>query len=780
MPLVDVLIIADADSPLDPMRTLLKREYGIKTTVVRDCEHESLTDIHCVVAGPQLTADGLSTLKNVRERRPSIPVILFYENTETAVRAFDTGVDHCIRYDNNPATQAACVANLLEDARRAEPETMFVRSALDALTDVFFVFTPELEWLYWNQKVNEVTGYSDTEIADITPLDFIAEDDTELVAAGVERVLEEGCAKEQAALVTKDGSHIPYEFTGALLEDWDGTAVGICGVGRDITKRRARERELKRYETIVETAPAGVFVLDNVGTIIGGNERAWRMAGCTADELVGEPFLSLVEAGVVEEQVVDEYIETVRELLSSTGADRGVLEATVTPVGDEERIYLAHIALLPFEDTFEGTVIVFQDITERKRRENALEYQAERLNTLNHVNEVIRDVMQALVRASTREEIEETVCTHLASDKAYRFAWIGKQQAGTDRVEARASAGVEEDYLAERAGIDDMEGEYVTARTAIRTGEMQVAQRIAENPAFEPWREAALSRGYQSAAAVPLRYRETAYGVLCVYSPRPDAFDETEREVLEELGETIAYAISAAEQYRALITDTVLELEFAFHDPAVFSVEATEKVDCTITLDGVVLQSDGSLVEFITVTGASPESILDLAAARDDIDAALVSEGENEFVLRLTSESSNTTELAEYGGIIRRGVAEDGEGRLVIEFPQDSDVRALYEALSRAYPGTELVGQRERERTSTRGAEFRSTLSDALTERQHEVLKTAYLSGFFEWPRDNTGEEIADTFSISTPTFHEHIRTSERKLLRAFFDEQSPGAKFEP
>jgi len=39
-----------------------------------------------------------------------------------------------------------------------------------------------------------------------------------------------------------------------------------------------------------------------------------------------------------------------------------------------------------------------------------------------------------------------------------------------------------------------------------------------------------------------------------------------------------------------------------------------------------------------------------------------------------------------------------------------------------------------------------------LTERQIEVLETAYYEGFFGWPRESTGEEVAEKLGVSPPT----------------------------
>jgi predicted DNA binding protein len=51
------------------------------------------------------------------------------------------------------------------------------------------------------------------------------------------------------------------------------------------------------------------------------------------------------------------------------------------------------------------------------------------------------------------------------------------------------------------------------------------------------------------------------------------------------------------------------------------------------------------------------------------------------------------------------------------------------------------------------------------------VLTSAYYAGYFEWPRANTAEEVADSLGISPATLHEHLRTAERKLLEQVCEE---------
>ncbi|WP_158057679.1 helix-turn-helix domain-containing protein [Halorussus halophilus] len=62
-------------------------------------------------------------------------------------------------------------------------------------------------------------------------------------------------------------------------------------------------------------------------------------------------------------------------------------------------------------------------------------------------------------------------------------------------------------------------------------------------------------------------------------------------------------------------------------------------------------------------------------------------------------------------------------------------------------------------------------MSDQLTDAQRRALRSSYFAGYYEWPRDSTAEEVADSLGISSPTLHQHLRKAHRELLSAFFAE---------
>ncbi|MFC7027579.1 helix-turn-helix domain-containing protein [Halomicroarcula sp. GCM10025710] len=99
---------------------------------------------------------------------------------------------------------------------------------------------------------------------------------------------------------------------------------------------------------------------------------------------------------------------------------------------------------------------------------------------------------------------------------------------------------------------------------------------------------------------------------------------------------------------------------------------------------------------------------------------------------------------------------------VTLHLTTDVDVREFIERLRRRYPDTQLVARREKTVPHRAHDGIRASLEERLTDRQLEVLRTSYLSGFFDWPRKSTGQDVAAMLDVSQPTVNRHLRVSER------------------
>ncbi|WP_224337588.1 bacterio-opsin activator domain-containing protein [Haloprofundus halobius] len=406
-----------------------------------------------------------------------------------------------------------------------------------------------------------------------------------------------------------------------------------------------------------------------------------------------------------------------------------------------------------------------------RRQERELASQNRQLEELNRINDLIREIDQVLVQATTRNAIEQAVCELLTQTERFAFAWIG--EVVDEEITSRSWAGAEPDYLdVVSLSVSDSAS---PAAATVSTETATVVSNIASGIRDEPWRKAAIARGLQSAISIPLQYHELPYGVLTVFATETDAFTDRSKRVFEQLGETIAYAMNSVETRRTLLTDTVVELELEIRETGGQLEQLAREAGCHLSYGGLVPQTDGTTRIFFSATDASSDAVVDAAATVPGIrDIDYIGGGDDADSLRFEVVVSGTTVpsvLVECGGIARSIQVEGTFTRVVVELPDATDVRAFVTRVEEKYPETRLRARRNRERTDRSQQAFGTTLEDDLTRRQLEVLQTAYHSGYFEWPRDRTGEEVATTLDITQPTFNAHLRAAERKLCAMLFDD---------
>ena len=295
---------------------------------------------------------------------------------------------------------------------------------------------------------------------------------------------------------------------------------------------------------------------------------------------------------------------------------------------------------------------------------------------------------------------------------------------------------------------------------------------VAANLRKDNWRADALTRDFMSVLSIPLRYSDLTHGVLTVYGDTRDAFDETARAVLAELGETIGAALSAIERKNALLTTSMTRVEFEVDDPTFVLSRLARDAECTLSYQGGVQQTTTGSYVFVTVDGTTEpvEAAASELVGIDDV-RQISADGDG-GVLRLgLTQPFLALELADHGTVFREATADPGATTLTIDVPKSIDVRTITQLVSETFADVELTSKQTLDQAAEHGV-YADYLAD-LTERQLEVVQTAYYSGFFESPRESSGEDVAAMLDISPPAFYQHIRTVQRKLFTALFEERN-------
>lgn len=361
---------------------------------------------------------------------------------------------------------------------------------------------------------------------------------------------------------------------------------------------------------------------------------------------------------------------------------------------------------------------------------------------LHRTLSVAADVGDALAAATAPSEIHDAVCARLSETEGYRFAWTAETTG--DGLVTRAHAGVERETI-DRLLSDhtDLVEAAIDAR-AVKEGETPTGSLI----------------------AVPLIGGATTRGLLGI-GTASDGIGAGERDLLTVLGAQVGHALTAIERKRRLLADTVTELTFGVDSTDAPLLATAAALSCTFELHGIVPVEEGVLC-YVIARDTTPDAVFDRTDATDAVvNGRFVGENNTECLLELTLRHSPIRTLTDTGARIRSYTVDPQQGQLVGEVSTDADVRSVVETLTDAFPGVYLKAKQQGERTVTTD----TGLSDTLTDRQAAVLRSAYFGGYFEWPRDSTAEELADSLGVSSPTLHHHLRIAQQKLLRTIIED---------
>lgn len=627
-----------------------------------------------------------------------------------------------------------------------------------------------------NSAVKSMTGYSESELVGSNAT-LLADESTIDEAIELTEQLQTG-NREVGTLTTEletaDGTTLPIETRFSPFTRCDGT-LGQVGVVRDISDRRRFARRLAalhdstRRLLQVETREGVAEILASTATetlelsgseiyLFDRSENVLRPVEASDDSVpVGPNDGPVWDAFVSDNQASQTDGERYWPL-----REHGVFRARLNE-GDKRRRELVDILL----SSAEAALARVDRESALRERESEYRQQNDQLRQLKQVNEIIRRVDRVLVEADTCEEIEQAVCEELTKSQWSSFAWLGRYDG--DAIEPRTWAGRSSRYL---DGIDvtTEQAEGPPAVQTARTEEPTVIDSIPDGLRDEQWRTEAISRDFQSVISVPLACNGFLYGVLTVYADQTDRFGEMLESVFVELGEGIANAIREIQSRNRQPTDSVIELELSVASRETLLSQLARRLNVTVTCEGGMPSGGTTTRLFVRIPDLDPSEIRDRVDSMSRVTAiSPVSDGEL-YELVATGPTLVKT-LVNQGAYLGELASTTTGVDSTVQLAAGTDVRTFVEQLESHHEGVTLNARRERETHSQYGDSMRSALEERLTDRQIEVLQTAYLSGFFDWPRQTTGEGVAEMLDITQPTVNRHLRVAERKLLELLFDE---------
>ena len=653
--------------------------------------------------------------------------------------------------------------------RELRTETEHFETALDNSPVVALRQDTDLRYTWVGAPIER---YSPDDILGKRDADLLAPEDAATVEELKRTVLDTGEGVREEVTLHLPRGEVVYDLAVKPISDDAGAITGLTATAVDLTEqirtREALRRSEEQLRLALQAADVGTWELDlrSEESPVRSLEHD-RIFGYEepVDDWSFEVFLDHVHPD--DRAAVRDGFEAAFE----TG--EWAFECRIRRVDGVERWIAA-------EGEFHSdggdepvrAVGVVRDITDR------ITQQERQLATLAEAHETVQEIAHLVIESPTRAEIEQVICDRFDAAEAYTGAWVGRLD-GTGTTVRPSTAGGSDDS---GAAVDctgcsvPVEPDAPTISgpiaAAIETGEPQLVHTSPTDPVYQQWSQSTPVR-HRPGVVVPIQYESHVYGVVVVYTDR-EGFDPREQATLGRLGRIVGHAINAIERKRALVGGRAAEVVVR---SAVLAESFLAVADdsATISIDRVVTPASGRSLIYYTIDGIDPDRFGDLIQElTDGTRVRLLDADDTRSRLELATETETIHSLvARHGGRITEAALREGRFEITIRIPLGTEVRPVLDAARTIYPDLRLVSQTTVTPSTPTPADAFGRLAEELTERQREALEVGYYAGFFEWPRETTGDELADLMGVTPATIHHHLRHGQQKLLDAFFDQTS-------
>jgi PAS domain S-box-containing protein len=298
------------------------------------------------------------------------------------------------RYDGPGAARVVVAHDEITARRQADVEISTQAALLDELDVAVVAIDQAGEVIRWNAGAEGMFGHSYSEVMGCRGAQLIAGDDLTRAEEAISTTERAGHWVGLLNLQRKDGSNFPGEVRARQMRNDDGLVEGRIAVIVDVSKRVASERALisaHNYARAVADGMAeGLCTTDPQGRLIYMNKAAERLLGWSAENVKGQRLHDLVH--VARPGADGCAMDTCPIVHASRETGPLRVEEDVFSCREGDLLPVAFTAA-PFvtDDGVGGCAVVFEDITERKQRQESMERDVETLSWIGRIQDALAE-----------------------------------------------------------------------------------------------------------------------------------------------------------------------------------------------------------------------------------------------------------------------------------------------------------------------------------------------------------------------------------------------------
>ncbi len=181
--------------------------------------------------------------------------------------------------------------------KRAEREMAILAAIVDASEDAIISVSKDLKINAWNPAAEKVYGFTKSEAIGQGIDLFVPRAELAQTIARTQRVLQTGEPVSWEHHLHKDGTEFISSVNLFAIRDGKGKIVGVAGIGREITRLKTIERELREAHEytrgLIESSIDAMVMVDGERRIIDGNDQLSKLTGIPKKMLFGSRFESI-------------------------------------------------------------------------------------------------------------------------------------------------------------------------------------------------------------------------------------------------------------------------------------------------------------------------------------------------------------------------------------------------------------------------------------------------------------------------------------------------------